>query len=120
MNPRSLHFKARRVTRFILVQFIALSGSIAVELFFALSPFGLSLPFSALILTEALWWLALLLIMLRLFLLEYNRFVSAALELEETHRILKQRTTSLLQQMHGDIFPDERTGASLQPSQGDN
>ncbi len=108
MSTRSLHDKARRVTRFVFVQFFALSGWIAVQLFFSFSPLGRSLPFSTLIFTETIWWIVLLLIMLRLFLVEYNRFVQAALDLDDANRRLRQRTNSLLEHLRAERFPEEQ------------
>jgi len=104
----SLHDKAQRVTRFIFVQFFALSGWIAVQLFFSFSPLGRSLPFLTLMFTEAIWWLALLLIMLPLFLVEYHRFVQAALDLDDANRRLRQRTNSMLESLRAERFPEEQ------------
>ena len=108
MRMLSLHDKAQRVTRFIFVQFFALSGWIAVQLFFSFSPLGRSLPFLTLMFTEAIWWLALLLIMLRLFLVEYHRFVQAALDLDDANRRLRQRTNSMLESLRAERFPEEQ------------
>ena len=107
MNTLSIHFKAQRVTRFVCVQFVALAGWVVVQLFFSLSPFGRALPFVTLLLTEAVWWIALLLLMLRLFLLEYHRFVRAALDLEDANTRLRQRTTTILHQLRMERFPED-------------
>jgi hypothetical protein len=120
MKMFSLHFKAQRVTRFILVQFFALTGWIIVQLFFSLSPLGRALPFITLMFTEAIWWMALLLIMLQLFLREYNRFVRAALELEEANRRLRRGTNNLLQHLRTEHFPEESNEASHQASMADD
>jgi Sec-independent protein translocase protein TatA len=48
---------------------------------------------------EAVWWSGLLLLMLLLFLFEYNRFVQAAVDLEEANRRLRLETNGLFQQM---------------------
>ena len=108
MNRRSLHDKARRVTRFVFVQFFALSGWIAVQLFFSFTPLGRSLSFPTLMFTEAIWWLALLLIMLHLFLVEYHRFVRAALDLEDANRRLRQRTNSILEYLQVEHAAEEQ------------
>ena len=91
--------KSRRVIRFVVIQFIALIGWIAVQSFFSLSPVAQTLPFILIIFIEAVWWSGLLLIMLLLFLFEYNRFVQAAVDLEEANRRLRLETNGLFQQM---------------------
>ena len=107
MEKISLQHKAQKVTRFILVQFCALAGWILVQLFFSLSPLGRTLSFSAIMVIESIWWMALLLIMLRLFLHEYNRFVQAALALEDANTRLRKRTNSVLEYMRAEHFPEE-------------
>jgi len=79
--------------------FIALLGWILVQVFFSLSPVGRALPFSLIMVIEAIWWMGLLMIMLLLFLLEYNRFVQAAVDLEEANRRLRGETNRLLAQL---------------------
>jgi len=91
--------KSRRVIRFVVIQCIALIGSIAVQSFFSLFPVAQTLPFILVIFIEAVWWSGLLLLMLLLFLLEYNRFVQAAVDLEEANRRLRLETNGLFQQM---------------------
>lgn len=91
--------KSHRVTRFLTTQFIALVGWIIVQSFFSLSSLGQHLPFLITVLIEAVWWIALLAIMLRLFLVEYNRFVQAAIDLEDANQRLRSATNQLLQHM---------------------
>lgn len=119
MNAFSLQLKAQRVTRFLLVQFCALAGWIAVQLFFALSPLGHTLSFPAIMIIESIWWMALLLLMLRLFLHEYNRFVQAALDLEDANLRLRRRTNSLLEQLRSEHFPEATEKANRQESRSD-
>lgn len=107
MEQSTIRHKAHRVVRFVLVQFIALLGWILVQVFFSLSPFGRALGFPLTIVVEAVWWMGLLMIMLLLFLLEYNRFVQAALDLEEANRRLRQETNRLLAQMRIERTPGE-------------
>lgn len=99
METLSLHRKARRVTRFVTIQFIALAGWVAVQTFFAISPIGRELPFITILFIEGVWWIALLFIMLQLFLREYNRFVRAALDLEDANTRLRMRTNDMLENM---------------------
>ena len=99
MKGMSLQGKARRVTRFVWVQFIALLGWILVQLFFSLSPLGHSLPLALTLCIEAIWWMGLLLIMLLLFLQEYNRFVQAALDLEEANQRLRRATNQIVESL---------------------
>jgi hypothetical protein len=112
METLSLHYKARRVTRFILIQFLALAGWIVVQLGFSLSPFGKTLPLLTIMLTESIWWIALLFIMLRLFLREYQHFVQAAFDLEEANGKLRQRTNDLLENIRRERFPEESREAT--------
>ena len=116
MEKFSLQHKAQRVTRFILVQFCALAGWILVQLFFSLSPLGRTLSFSTIMVIEAIWWMALLLLMLRLFLHEYNRFVQAALALEDANARLRKRTNSVLEYMRAEHFPEASDAAQSQDS----
>ncbi len=99
MKESDMRQKSHRVTRFLITQFIALVGWIIVQSFFSLSAAGQHLPFLLTVLIEAIWWIALLAIMLRLFLLEYNRFVQAAVDLEEANQRLRNATNQLLQHM---------------------
>jgi hypothetical protein len=99
MKELSMRQKSHRVTRFLITQFIALVGWIIVQSFFSLSVAGQHLPFLVTVLIEAVWWIALLAIMTRLFLLEYNRFVQAAVDLEEANQKLRNATNQLLQHM---------------------
>ena len=101
MKQSSMREKSHRVTRFLITQFVALVGWIIVQSFFSLSSAGQHLPFLITVLIEAVWWIVLLAIMLRLFLLEYNRFVQAAVELEEANQRLRNATNQLLQHMKG-------------------
>ncbi len=105
MNTRSLHFQAQHVTQFVFVQCIALVGWIIIQLLFSLSPLGRALPLVTLLCAEAVWWMALLLVMLWLFLREYHRFVRSALELEDANRRLRQRTNSLLEDLRKAYVP---------------
>ena len=95
MQQFSLRYKAQHVIQFVIVQFIALVGWIVVQSFFSLSPPGRALPFTLTILLEAIWWIALLLIMLFLFLREYQRFVQSALDLEDANKRLREATNHL-------------------------
>jgi hypothetical protein len=92
----SIRRKAQRVTRFAIVQFIALLGWIFVQLFFSISPVGRTFSFGIILIIEAIWWMGLLLIMLLLFLIEYNRFVQAAVELEDANNRLRRRANAML------------------------
>ena len=99
MEKSSMREKSYRFTRFLITQCIALVGWIIVQSFFSLSSVGQRLPFLIMVLIEAIWWIALLAIMLRLFLLEYNRFVQAAVDLEGANQRLRSATNQLLQHM---------------------
>jgi len=96
MTQFSMSQKAQRITRFVTVQLIALVGWILVQSFFSLSPLGRTLPFALMIVVEAIWWIATLVIMFLLFQAEYKRFVQAVFELEEANRRLRERTNNLL------------------------
>lgn len=108
MKLLSMREKARRVTRFIIIQFIALVGWILVQAFFSLSPMGQVLPFALTIVIEAVWWIALLAIMFVLFLQEYNRFVQATLELEEANRNLRTKTNDILEHIRTKQHQEEQ------------
>ncbi len=113
MKQSSMRAKSHRVIRFLITQFIALAGWIIVQSFFSLSSAGQHLPFLTMVLIEAIWWIALLAIMLRLFLLEYNRFVQAAVDLENANQRLRNATNQLLQRMK-DNQTDNRAGDHIQ------
>ena len=87
---------AQRITRFVTVQLIALVGWIIVQSFFFLSPAGRTIPFPVIMVVEAIWWAATLIIMFLFFRQEYNRFVQAALDLEEANERLRGTTNSIL------------------------
>ncbi len=106
--------KSRRVIRFVIIQFIALIGWIAVQSFFSLSPVGRALPFILVIFIEAVWWSGLLFIMLLLFLIEYNRFVQAAVDLEEANRRLRTATNQILHNMRNEHMQKEGVTANEQ------
>src|SRR5436309_14599636 len=95
----TLRYHAQRVTYFVTVQLIALVGWILVQSFFSLSPLGRTLPFALMIVVEAIWWIATLLIMFVLFQREYKRFVKMALDLEEANRRLRMMTNNILSQI---------------------
>lgn len=120
MKRFSLQRKAQRVTNFLLVQFCALLGWIVVQLIVTLSPLGHLFSFSTIMIIESIWWIALLLLMLRLFLAEYNRFVQAALELEKTHLTLRQGTNTILGHLRKAYFPDEQAAITSQQSFAQN
>ncbi len=96
MERSTLRNKAQHVTRFVTIQFIALVGWLIVQSFFSLSSLGRSLPFVLMIIVEAIWWIATLVIMFLLFQREYNRFVQSAFELEEANMRLRRVTNQML------------------------
>jgi len=100
--------RARRVTRFVTVQLIALVGWIIVQSFFSLSPLGRSVPFAVTIVIEAIWWIATLVIMFLLFKREYDRFVQAVLELEEANRRLRVSTNTILSELRNQGDQEEK------------
>ena len=100
--------RARRVTRFVTVQLIALVGWIIVQSFFSLSPLGRSVPFAVTIVIEAIWWIATLVIMFLLFKREYDRFVQAVLELEEANRRLRVSTNNILSELRNQGDQEEK------------
>ncbi len=116
MEKSTIRHKAHKVVRFVLVQFIALLGWIFVQVFFSLSPVGRALGVPLMIVVEAVWWMGLLMIMLLLFLLEYNRFVQAALDLEEANRRLRQETSRLLAHMRIEHTSGETMDTTKQDS----
>ena len=99
MTHLNMRQHAQRVTRFVTVQLIALIGWILVQSFFSLSPPGRSLPFTVMIVVEAVWWIASLVIMFLLFQREYKRFVRSAVELEDANRRLREITNNILAQV---------------------
>src|SRR5579859_4899291 len=99
MELLTLFQKAYRVRRFIIVQFIALVGWIIVQSSFSLTPAGQSIPFQVMIVSEGIWWIALLAVMLTLFTHEYKSFERGALELEEANKQLREATNRLFVRM---------------------
>ena len=99
---------AQRVTYFVTVQLIALVGWILVQSFFSLSPIGRTIPFAVVIVVEAIWWIATLVIMFVLFRREYSRFVQAALELEDANRRLRGVTNTILGELGNQGNQEER------------
>ena len=99
---------AQRVTYFVTVQLIALVGWILVQSFFSLSPIGQTIPFAVVIVVEAIWWIATLVIMFVLFRREYSRFVQAALELEDANRRLRGVTNTILGELGNQGNQEER------------
>jgi hypothetical protein len=96
MVQTGMQKRAHRVRRFLTVQLIALIGWIIVQSFFSLSPAGRTIPFAITIVTEAIWWIATLVIMFLLFKQEYDNFVKAVLDLEEADRRLRSTTNNIL------------------------
>jgi len=88
--------RAYRISRFVTVQLIALVGWIIVQSFFTLSPPGRTIPFTLIMVIEAIWWTATLVIMFLLFRREYNNFVQAVLDLEDANRRLRHSTNTAL------------------------
>jgi magnesium-transporting ATPase (P-type) len=112
-KPRSMTMfnmrqHAQRVTYFVTVQLIALVGWILVQSFFSLSPIGRTIPFAVVIVVEAIWWIATLVIMFVLFQREYSRFVQAALELEDANRRLRGVTNTILGELGNQGNQEER------------
>jgi hypothetical protein len=100
--------RARRVTRFVTVQLIALVGWIIVQSFFSLSPLGRTVPFAVTIVIEAIWWIATLVIMFLLFKREYDSFVQAVLDLEEANRRLRVTTNNILSELRNQGDQEEK------------
>ena len=92
----NMQARASGITRFAIVQLIALVGWIIVQSLFSLSPLGHSLPFTVMIVVEGIWWIATLLIMFYLFRRIYNSFVQAVLDLEDANKRLSSSTNSFL------------------------
>src|SRR5579875_1976014 len=110
----SIRRKAQRVTRFVIVQFIAILGWILVQLFFSISSIGRTVPFGIVLVIEAIWWMGLLLIMLLLFLNEWNRFVQAAVDLEDANNRLRRRANAMLEHVRDAAMADEGRGQNGQ------
>ena len=98
MQQVTMRQRAHRVTRFVILQFIALVGWIIVQSSFSLTSLGRTIPFAVTLVVEAIWWIVTLAIMLVLFRREYNRFVQSAVELEEANKRFSV-TTRVLQQV---------------------
>jgi hypothetical protein len=99
MQQLSMRQKAQQVTRFVIVQFIALVGWILVQSFFTLSPLGRNVPFPLLMVIETIWWIATLAIMLWLFMRVLTHFVQSAVQLEEANRRLREATNQIFAQL---------------------
>jgi hypothetical protein len=108
MTTFNMRQYAQRVTYFVTVQLIALVGWILVQSFFSLSPIGRTIPFAVVIVVEAIWWIATLVIMFVLFRREYSRFVQAALELEDANRRLRGVTNTILGELGNQGNQEER------------
>jgi len=112
MERPTMQQRANRVTRFIVVQFIALVGWIIVQSIYSLSPLGRAIPFAWLTVIEGVWWIVLLGIMLLLFRREYSSFVQSALDVEEANKVLKGGTNILLAQLKDQYAQEENPDAS--------
>ena len=99
MQGITMRDRAQRVSRFIIVQFIALVGWIIVQSTFSLTSLGRTIPFALMMVIEAIWWIVTLGIMLVLFRREYNRFVQSAVDLEDANRKLREATNQILAQI---------------------
>lgn len=96
MEQTGMQKRAHRVTRFLVVQLIALIGWIIVQSVFSLTPLGRTIPYAITIVIEAIWWIATLVIMFLLFKQEYDSFVKVVLDLEEADRRLRGTTNNIL------------------------
>jgi hypothetical protein len=99
MPQQRIEQRASRVTRFVVVQLIALVGWIIVQSFFSLSSPGRAVPFTVTIVIEAVWWIITLVIMFLLFRREYRSFVQAAVELEDANKRLREATNRVLHEL---------------------
>lgn len=99
MSQQHIQQRASRVTRFLVVQLIALVGWIIVQSFFSLSLPGRAVPFTVTIVIEAVWWIITLVIMFLLFRREYKSFVQAALDLEDANKRLREATNRVLHEL---------------------
>ncbi len=95
MELLNMRQHAYRITRFVIVQLIALVGWIIVQSTFSLI-LGSAISFTLTMVIEAIWWIATLVIMFLLFKQEYDRFVHTVLELEEANRRLRKATNDIL------------------------
>src|SRR5947208_2365942 len=108
MEQPNMQQRAQQVTRFVTVQLIALIGWIVVQSFFSLSPVGRTIPFALIMVIEAIWWMATLLIMFLLFRRVYRRFVQAVLELEEANSRLRATTNNILLELGNQRDQEEK------------
>jgi hypothetical protein len=99
MQGITMRDRAQRVTRFIIVQFIALVGWIIVQSSFSLTSLGRTIPFPVMMVVEAIWWIATLAIMFYLFRRVYDSFVQSAFDLEDANRKLREATNQILAQV---------------------
>jgi len=93
---------ANSVRRFVIIQLVALIGWILVQTFFTLSPPGRTVPFSVIIIIEAIWWAVTLVLMFLVFRRIYESFAQAAVDLEEANKRLRQRTNTILSDLSND------------------
>lgn len=106
----NIRHQAQRISRFLVVQLIALIGWIIVQSIFTLSPIGHNISFPVIMVIEGIWWAATLVIMFLLFRQEYNRFVKAALDLEEADKRLRESTNNILSELRRKDDNDEEQG----------
>lgn len=99
MASSRMQERANRITRFIVVQLVALIGWIIVQSTFTLSPFGHAVPFPVIMIVETIWWIATLVIMFLLFKRELDGFVQSVLDLEEANRRLRETTNNILREV---------------------
>jgi hypothetical protein len=99
MASFTMQQRANRVTWFLTVQFIALVGWIIVQSIFFLTPLGRNVPFPVTLVVEAIWWIATLAIMFRLFKRVYDGFVKSVLDLEEANTRLRKTTNEILSEL---------------------
>ena len=99
MQGISMRDRAQRVSRFVIVQFIALVGWIIVQSSFSLTSLGRTIPFSVMMVVEAIWWIVTLAIMYYLFRRVYRSFAQSAFDLEDANRKLREATNQILAQV---------------------
>ena len=99
MQQVTMRERANRVTRFVIVQFIALVGWIIVQSTFSLTSLGRTIPFAVTMVVEAIWWIVTLVIMYYLFRRVYKDFVQSAFDLEDANRKLREATNQILAQV---------------------
>ncbi len=116
MPQQRIQQRASRVTRFLVVQLIALIGWIIVQSFFSLSAPGRAVPFTVTIVIEAIWWIITLVIMFLLFRREYKDFVQAAVDLEDANKRLREATNRVLQDLKNQ---SDQQAQSDQPEEHD-